>query len=181
MKFTSNYGNIEGLCLFEPTVYNDERGYFMESYNKELLDALIGEDIDFVQDNESYSTKGVLRGMHYQTEHPQGKLVRVIEGEVFDVAVDIRKGSPTYGKWAGVLLSGDNKKQLWIPAGFAHGFLVTSDVAKFAYKCTDFYYAKEQAGIAWNDPAIGIEWPEIDCSKNINDRDANWPKLNEIG
>ncbi len=181
MKFEANVGGIEGLCVFEPTVYKDERGYFMESYNKEMFDYFTDKDITFVQDNESFSTYGVLRGLHFQSRHPQGKLVRVIEGEVFDVAVDIREGSPTFGKWYGVYLSGDNKKQFWIPEGFAHGFLVLSDVARFAYKCTDFYYHDEQCGLLWNDPAIGITWPHLTMSMNINDRDASWPELNKIG
>lgn len=178
MKFEANVGGIEGLCVFEPEVHDDSRGYFMESYNKEMFDYFVNEDINFVQDNESFSTCGVLRGLHYQKQHPQGKLVRVIEGEVFDVAVDIRRDSPTFGRWYGVCLSGVNKKQLWIPAGFAHGFLVTSDVARFAYKCTDFYYPDDQYGILWNDPDIGIEWPRIAYP---NSRDAAWPRLNEIG
>lgn len=177
MKFEVNVGGIEGLCIFEPSVYKDERGYFMESYNKEMFDYLTNKEITFVQDNESFSTKGVLRGMHYQERFPQGKLVRVIEGEVYDVAVDIRKGSPTYGAWYGVYLTGDNKKQFYIPEGFAHGFLVLSDTARFAYKCTNLYYHDDQHGLAWNDPAIGIEWPTIDIPMNINDRDANWPLL----
>lgn len=177
MKFEANAGGIEGLCIFEPDVHGDSRGYFMESYNKETFDYFVNEDVTFVQDNESFSTKGVLRGLHYQKEHPQGKLVRVIEGEVYDVAVDIRQGSPTYGQWFGICLSGTNKKQFWIPAGFAHGFVVTSEVARFAYKCTDFYYADDQHGIAWNDPDIGIDWP---VAAFPNSRDAAWPKLNEI-
>ena len=178
MKFEANIGGIEGLCIFEPDVHDDSRGYFMESYNKEMFDYFVNEDITFVQDNESFSTCGVLRGLHFQKQHPQGKLVRVIEGEVFEVAVDIRIGSPTFGKWYGVCLSGVNKKQFWIPEGFAHGFLVISDTARFAYKCTDFYYPDDQCGILYNDPAIGIEWPRIACP---NSRDATWPKLNEIG
>lgn len=181
MKFEANVGGIEGLCIFEPSVYRDERGYFMESYNKEMFDYLTNKDITFVQDNESFSTKGVLRGMHYQAQHPQGKLVRVIEGEVFDVAVDIRRGSPTFGKWYGVCLSGVNKKQFYIPEGFAHGFLVLSDTARFVYKCTSLYYPDDQYGLLWNDPDIGILWPHLDCNMNINNRDAAWPKLNEIG
>lgn len=178
MKFEANVGGIEGLCVFEPNVFYDKRGYFTESYNKEMFDYFTNKDIVFVQDNESFSTKGVLRGLHYQDRLPQGKLVRVVEGEVFDVAVDIRKNSPTFGKWYGLVLSEENKKQFYIPEGFAHGFLVLSDTAKFCYKCTNYYDPDGQCGILWNDPDIGIEWPRIACP---NSRDAAWPKLNEIG
>lgn len=151
---------IEGLYIIEPAVHGDERGYFMETYSKrDMLEA--GLDLDFVQDNQSMSVKGVLRGLHFQKEFPQGKLVRVIKGKVFDVAVDLRKGSSTYGKWFGVELSEENKKQFYIPEGFAHGFLVLSDVAEFCYKCTDFYHPGDEGGLAWNDPEIGIQWPEV--------------------
>lgn len=151
---------IEGLFIIEPAVHGDERGYFMETYSKrDMLEA--GLDLDFVQDNQSMSVKGVLRGLHFQKEFPQGKLVRVIKGKVFDVAVDLRKDSSTYGKWFGVELSEENKKQFYIPEGFAHGFLVLSDVAEFCYKCTDFYHPGDEGGLAWNDPEIGIEWPEV--------------------
>ena len=151
---------IEGLYVIEPTVHGDNRGYFMETYNlRDMEDA--GLNMTFVQDNQSMSTKGVLRGLHFQINHPQGKLVRVIKGRVFDVAVDLRKESNTYGKWYGVELSEDNKKQFYISPGFAHGFLVLSDVAEFCYKCTDFYHPNDEGGIAWNDPTIGIEWPEV--------------------
>ena len=151
---------IEGLYVIEPTVHGDSRGYFMETYNlRDMEDA--GLNMTFVQDNQSMSTKGVLRGLHFQINHPQGKLVRVIKGRVFDVAVDLRKESNTYGKWYGVELSEDNKKQFYISPGFAHGFLVLSDVAEFCYKCTDFYHPNDEGGIAWNDPTIGIEWPEV--------------------
>lgn len=148
---------IEGLYIIEPTVHGDRRGYFMETYNKHDFEEF-GLNMDFVQDNQSMSSKGVLRGLHFQKKHPQGKLVRVIRGEVFDVAVDIRKGSPTFGKWFGVRLSEENKKQFYISEGFAHGFLVISDTAEFCYKCTDFYRPDDEGGIAWNDPDIGIEW-----------------------
>ena len=151
---------IEGLYVIEPTVHGDNRGYFMETYNLRDMEEA-GLNMAFVQDNQSMSTKGVLRGLHFQINHPQGKLVRVIKGRVFDVAVDLRKESNTYGKWYGVELSEDNKKQFYISPGFAHGFLVLSDVAEFCYKCTDFYHPNDEGGIAWNDPTIGIEWPEV--------------------
>lgn len=151
---------IEGLCIIEPTVHGDERGYFMETYNQKDMEEA-GLTMNFVQDNQSCSTKGVLRGLHYQKQFPQGKLVRVIKGKVFDVAVDLRTHSETYGKWFGVELSEENKKQFYIPEGFAHGFLVLSDVAEFCYKCTDFYHPGDEGGMAWNDPEIGIEWPEV--------------------
>ncbi len=155
-----NVGGIEGLCVITPAVHGDERGYFMETYNKnDMLEACL--DLDFVQDNQSSSTKGVLRGLHFQKEYPQGKLVRVIKGHVFDVAVDLRPGSQTYGKYYGVNLTEENKKQFYIPEGFAHGFLVLSELAEFCYKCTDFYHPGDEGGLAWNDPAIGIEWPEL--------------------
>lgn len=151
---------IEGLYVIEPTVHGDNRGYFMETYNLRDMEEA-GLNMTFVQDNQSMSTKGVLRGLHFQINHPQGKLVRVIKGRVFDVAVDLRKESDTYGKWYGVELSEENKKQFYISPGFAHGFLVLSDVAEFCYKCTDFYHPNDEGGIAWNDPTIGIEWPEV--------------------
>lgn len=151
---------IEGLYIIEPAVHGDSRGYFMETYNQRDM-AEAGLNMVFVQDNQSMSCKGVLRGLHTQKEHPQGKLVRVIRGRVFDVAVDLRAGSETYGKWYGLELSAENKKQFYIPQGFAHGFLVLSDVAEFCYKVTDFYHPNDELGIAWNDPAIGIRWPEV--------------------
>jgi dTDP-4-dehydrorhamnose 3,5-epimerase len=164
--------NIEGLYVIEPTVFGDERGYFMETYNqKDFAEA--GLDINFVQDNQSMSVKGVLRGLHFQKQFPQGKLVRVIKGSVFDVAVDIRPKSQTYGKWFGVILSDRNKKQLYIPEGFAHGFLVLSDEAEFCYKCTEFYHPEDESGIIWNDPEIGIEWPIKEGMKLIlSDKDT---------
>lgn len=151
---------IEGLCIIEPTVHGDERGYFMETYNQnDMREA--GLNMIFVQDNQSMSTKGVLRGLHFQKQFPQGKLVRVIKGTVFDVAVDLRENSTTYGQWYGVELTEENKKQFYIPEGFAHGFLVLSDVAEFCYKCTDFYHPGDESGLAWNDPTIGIVWPKV--------------------
>jgi len=156
---------IEGLYIIEPAVHGDSRGYFMETYNQgDMADA--GLNMVFVQDNQSMSVKGVLRGLHFQKEYPQGKLVRVIQGRVFDVAVDLRSGSETYGKWYGVELSQENKKQFYISEGFAHGFLVLSDTAEFCYKVTDFYRPGDEGGLAWNDPAIGIEWPELKGNYN---------------
>lgn len=155
-----NVGGIEGLCIITPTVHGDSRGYFVETYNeKDMIEA--GLDYKFVQDNQSASIKGVLRGLHYQIQYPQTKLVRVIKGEVFDVAVDLRNNSKTFGKWFGVTLTEENKKQLLIPKNFAHGFLVLSDEAEFCYKCDDFYHPNDEGGIAWNDPAIGVEWPGV--------------------
>lgn len=151
---------IAGLYVLEPAVHGDERGYFMETYNQRDLQEY-GLDMVFVQDNQSLSHRGVLRGLHTQKHHPQGKLVRVIRGRVFDVAVDLRPGSATYGAWYGLELSEENKKQFYVPQGFAHGFLVLSDVAEFCYKVTDFYHPEDEVGIAWNDPAIGISWPEV--------------------
>lgn len=153
-------GPIEGLYVIEPTVHGDSRGYFIETYNqRDFVEA--GLTMRFVQDNQSLSTKGVLRGLHYQKQYPQGKLVRVVRGSVFDVAVDLRTGSPTYGRWFGQMLSEENKKQFYISEGFAHGFLVLSDVAEFCYKTTDFYRPEDEAGLAWNDPEIGIQWPGL--------------------
>lgn len=160
IKVEKNAGGIEGLCVIEPTVHGDSRGYFMETYNqKDMAEA--GLTMEFVQDNQSCSTKGVLRGLHFQKQYTQGKLVRVIKGSVFDVAVDLRRKSKTYGKWFGIELTEENKKQFYIPQGFAHGFLVLSDVAEFCYKCTDFYHPGDEGGLAWNDPAIGIVWPQL--------------------
>ncbi|MCI6937823.1 MAG: dTDP-4-dehydrorhamnose 3,5-epimerase [Clostridiales bacterium] len=151
---------IEGLFIIEPAVHGDSRGYFMETYNQNDMHEA-GLDMVFVQDNQSMSVKGVLRGLHFQKQYPQGKLVRVIKGRVFDVAVDLRSGSETYGKWYGVELTEENKKQFYISEGFAHGFLVLSDTAEFCYKVTDFYRPGDEGGLAWNDPAIGINWPEL--------------------
>lgn len=188
-----NAGGIEGLCVITPTVHGDNRGYFMESYNQRDMQEA-GIDITFVQDNQSMSVKGVLRGLHYQKNFPQSKLVRVIKGAVFDVAVDLRKGSATYGKWFGVELTEENKKQFLIPRGFAHGFLVLSDSAEFCYKCDDFYHANDEGGLAWNDPAIGITWPGVvgayqgtasaegytladGTPLNLSEKDQNWPTI----
>lgn len=170
---------IEGLCVVEPTVFGDDRGYFVETYNFNDFKAE-GLDMIFVQDNQSMSVKGVLRGLHYQKQFPQGKLVRVVSGKVFDVAVDLRTGSETYGKWFGVELSGENKKMFYIPEGFAHGFVVLSDEAVFAYKCTDFYHPGDEGGIIWNDPEIGVEWPIPEDMKLImSDKDVKWGGLKE--
>lgn len=157
-KFNFIKTSIEGVYIIEPTVFGDNRGYFMESYSKRDFEEA-GLTMNFVQDNESKSKKGVLRGLHFQTKHTQGKLVRVVEGEVFDVAVDLRAGSPTFGQWTGVTLTAENKKQFYIPEGFAHGFLVLSETATFQYKCTDYYAPEYDGGVLWNDPEIGIEWP----------------------
>ena len=156
-----NVNGIEGLHVITPTAYGDERGYFMETYNYNDF-AAEGIDHKFVQDNQSASKKGVLRGLHFQLEYPQDKLVRVINGEVFDVAVDLRNGSPTFGKHYGILLSAENKKQFFVPKGFAHGFLVVSDYAEFCYKVTDFYHPNDEGGLMYNDPDIGVEWPFSD-------------------
>ena len=155
-----NVAGIEGLCVITPAVHGDARGYFYESYNANDMKEN-GIDITFVQDNQSMSTKGVLRGLHFQKQFPQTKLVRVIKGSVFDVAVDLRSGSDTYGKWYGIELTEENKKQFLIPRGFAHGFLVLSDTAEFCYKCDDFYHPNDEGGMAWNDPEIGIVWPSL--------------------
>lgn len=152
-----NVGGIEGLCVITPAVHGDNRGYFMETYNQKDMEAA-GLNYTFVQDNQSASTKGVLRGLHYQFEHPQDKLVRVIKGEVFDVAVDLRKDSKTFGRWFGIRLSADNKKQFLIPKGFAHGFIVLSDEAEFCYKVTDFWYPNDEGGLMWNDETIAVKW-----------------------
>ena len=186
---------IKGLYIIEPTVHGDDRGYFMETYNFHDMQEN-GLSMTFVQDNQSMSSKGVLRGLHYQINHPQGKLVRVIKGTVFDVAVDIRKNSQTFGKWFGIELSEENKLQFYISPGFAHGFLVLSDKAEFCYKCTDFYHPGDEGGIAWNDPEIGIAWPEMKglyqgsasaagyslddgTSILLSEKDQNWKTLKE--
>ncbi len=191
-----NVGGIEGLCVITPAVHGDSRGYFMETYSlRDMQEA--GIDITFVQDNQSMSTKGVLRGLHFQKHFPQTKLVRVIRGSVFDVAVDLRKGSATYGKWYGVELTEENKKQFLIPRGFAHGFLVLSDVAEFCYKCDDFYHPNDEGGLAWNDPSIGVIWPDVvgnyqgsadsagyaltdGTSLNLSEKDKKWGKIDSI-
>lgn len=184
---------IEGLYVIEPTVYGDDRGYFVETYNQQDMKNA-GLDMEFVQDNQSKSKKGVLRGLHFQKEYPQGKLVRVTKGRVFDVAVDLREGSETYGQWYGIELSDENFKQFYISEGFAHGFLVLSEEAVFQYKVTDFYHPGDEGGLAWNDPEIGIEWPEINgkyqgsassegyqmidgTPLNLSDKDIQWSTI----
>ena len=171
--------DIEGLILVEPKVFGDDRGYFMETYRKEdYAEAGIGPD--FVQDNQSASVKGVLRGLHFQKQFPQGKLVRVTLGEVYDVALDLRKDSKTYGKWQGFLLSAENKRQLYVPEGFAHGFLVLSDRAEFVYKCTDYYHPGDEGGIAYNDPDLNINWKDFyDGEFILSDKDKLHPTFNE--
>lgn len=190
-----NVAGIEGLCVITPAVHGDHRGYFMETYSQRDLEEN-GIFIPFVQDNQSMSVKGVLRGLHFQKNFPQTKLVRAIKGRVFDVAVDLRKESKTYGKWYGIELTEENKKQFLIPRGFAHGFLVLSETAEFCYKCDDFYHANDEGGLAWNDPAIGINWPEVTgaytgsasaegyCLADgtplkLSDKDQLWPGIGE--
>ncbi len=185
-----NVGGIEGLCIIQPAVHGDNRGYFMETYSQRDMEEA-GINIVFVQDNQSMSTKGVLRGLHYQKNFPQTKLVRAIKGAVFDVAVDLRTDSKTYGKWYGVTLTEENKKQFLIPKGFAHGFLVLSDTAEFCYKCDDFWHPNDEGGLAWNDPEIGVQWPyvigeykgsadpsgytlEDGTSLNFSEKDTKW-------
>ena len=178
-KITVTPCDIEGLYVIEPTVFKDERGYFVETYNQNDMKEA-GLDIVFVQDNQSMSTRGVLRGLHFQKQFPQGKLVRVVRGKVFDVAVDLRSDSKTYGKWFGVELSAENMKQFYIPEGFAHGFLVLSDEAEFCYKCTDFYHPGDEGGLAWNDPEIGVEWPlEEGVDLIISEKDQKWKGLKD--
>jgi len=161
---------IPDVLLIEPKVFGDDRGFFFESFNAARFAEAVGRRVDFVQDNHSRSARGVLRGLHYQIRQPQGKLVRVAAGEVFDVAVDIRKGSPTFGRWVGALLSADNKRQMWIPEGFAHGFVVISESAEFLYKTTDYWAPEHERCIAWNDPALGIEWP-LDGAPVLSEKD----------
>ena len=170
--------DIEGLCVIEPAVHGDDRGYFMETYNQRDMHEA-GLDMVFVQDNQSMSKKGVLRGLHFQKEFPQGKLVRVIRGAVFDVAVDLRRGSPTFGKWYGIELSAENKKQFYIPEGFAHGFLVRSEEAEFCYKVTDFYHPGDEVGLMWNDPDIGIEWGDV-SDVLLSEKDQKLPTFKQI-
>lgn len=176
-KFTFCKTEIEGVIVIEPTVFGDNRGYFMETYQQEEFRAG-GVDTVFVQDNQSKSRKGVLRGLHFQKNYPQGKLVRVINGEVFDVAVDLRKGSKTYGKWVGVILSAENKKQFYIPKGFAHGFLVLSEEAEFVYKCDELYHPEDEGGLAWDDSSVGIQWPIApDMEILLSEKDKAHPAL----
>ena len=168
---------IEGLKVITPTVFGDARGYFMETYNQNDFEQA-GIPMNFVQDNQSASKRGVLRGLHFQKQFPQDKLVRVVRGEVFDVAVDLREGSATYGRWFGVVLSEENKKQFFIPKNFAHGFLVLSDYAEFCYKCTDFYHPNDEGGLLWNDPEIGVEWPlQEGVELILSDKDQKWGSL----
>ena len=178
-KITVTPCDIEGLYVIEPTVFKDERGYFVETYNQNDMKEA-GLDMVFVQDNQSMSTRGVLRGLHFQKQFPQGKLVRVVRGKVFDVAVDLRSDSKTYRKWFGVELSAENMKQFYIPEGFAHGFLVLSDEAEFCYKCTDFYHPGDEGGLAWNDSEIGVEWPlEEGVDLIISEKDQKWKGLKD--
>ena len=176
MPFNIKPCPIEGLFEIQPKVFSDSRGYFFEAWSQRDFDAA-GITARFVQDNQSRSVKGVLRGLHFQKTHPQGKLVRAIEGEVFDVAVDLRPASPTRGKWHGVILSGEKQNQFYIPEGFAHGFLVLSDTAVFAYKCTDFYHPEDEGGLIWNDPAIGIKWPDLGMDYLLSDKDKILPQF----
>lgn len=181
-KFNKIDTSIEGVCVIEPTVFGDNRGYFMETYSKKDFEEL-GLYYDFIQDNQSKSKKGVLRGLHFQKENSQAKLVRCIKGEVFDVAVDLRPGSLTYGKWEGVILSEENKKMFMIPKGFAHGFLVLSDEAEFAYKCDDVYNPTAEGGLAWNDKDVNIDWPLGNMRIEdllTSEKDSKWPSLEEL-
>ena len=182
-KFKRNDTSIEGVYVIEPTVFGDDRGYFMETYSRKDF-AEIGITTEFVQDNQSKSKKGVLRGLHFQKENTQAKLVRCISGEVFDVAVDLRPGSKTYGNWEGVILSAENKKMFFIPKGFAHGFLVLSDSAEFSYKCDDVYNREPEGGLKWDDKDIGILWPEVKGMKPeeylTSEKDGKWPSLEEL-
>jgi dTDP-4-dehydrorhamnose 3,5-epimerase len=176
MKVTTTA--IEGLLILEPRVFGDERGFFLESYNQKAFEAALGHDVHFVQDNHSRSAKGVLRGLHYQLPpHAQGKLVRVTQGAVFDVAVDMRRGSPSFGRWVGVELSGQNHRQLWLPPGLAHGFLVTSDSADFLYKTTAYYAPEAERCVRWDDPSIGIDWPALGSAPVLSAKDAAAPPL----
>ena len=170
---------IADVLIFEPKVFGDARGFFFESFNQQVFDQAVGRHVDFVQDNHSRSSKGVLRGLHYQIQQPQGKLVRVARGSVFDVAVDLRKSSPTFGQWVGVELSEENQRQLWVPVGFAHGFVVTSESADFLYKTTDFYAPAHERCILWNDSTVGIKWPS-DQPPNLSVKDQLGLGLLEI-
>lgn len=182
MPYTVTQTPLEGVLVLEPKVFGDARGFFYESFNQRDFNQAAGLNETFVQDNHSKSAKGVLRGLHYQTQHAQGKLVRVVQGSVFDVAVDIRQGSPTFGQWFGLELSAENKKQLWIPAGLAHGFLVTSESAEFLYKTTDYYHPKFERSLLWSDSVLGIEWPLhlLDAPPLLAAKDAMATKLSVI-
>ncbi len=173
MPITVTPTSISDVLIIEPKVFGDDRGWFFESFNEKDFFNTVGHSMSFVQDNHSLSKKGVLRGLHYQTEHTQGKLVRVCRGAVFDVAVDLRRSSDTFGKWAGVELSAENKKQLWMPPGFAHGFLVLSKTAEFLYKTTDYWHAGSEKCIVWNDPDLKIQWPNIGMEYILNPKDRN--------
>lgn len=176
MPFLIEKGPIDGLFIIQPKIFGDARGYFLETWSEKAF-AESGLNIKFVQDNQSKSKKGVLRGLHFQEKYPQGKLVRVIQGEVFDVAVDLRAGSKSFGKWHGVILSGELQNQFYIPQGFAHGFLVLSEIAVFAYKCTDFYHPEDEGGIRWDDPEIGIEWPDLGMAYSLSAKDQVLPEI----
>ena len=178
IKVEHDIAGIKGLCVITPTVHGDKRGYFTETYNRRDM-AEAGLDYDFVQDNQSSSTKGVLRGLHFQIHYPQTKLVRVIRGAVYDVAVDVRRGSETFGKHYGIILTEENHRQFLIPRGFAHGFLVLSDTAEFCYKCDDFWHPNDEGGIIWNDRDINISWPEVNSPLILSDRDKALPTLKE--
>ena len=194
IRVTKDLNGISGLCLIEPAVHGDNRGYFMETWSKRDMEEA-GFDIDFVQDNQSSSVKGVLRGLHFQKQYPQTKLVRAIRGEIFDVVVDLRTGSSTYGKWHGEMLTEENKKQFLIPKGFAHGFLVLSESAEFCYKCDDFWHPNDEGGMAWNDPEIGIVWPKLEgeyrgsadgegytvdgVPLTLSEKDRKWPGIKD--
>ena len=182
-EFSVQETGIDGLKVITPRIFGDNRGYFLETYTRRDFEA-IGITCEFVQDNQSFSSKGVIRGLHYQKEFSQSKLVRVVKGAVFDVAVDLRAGSPTFGKYYGVTLSDENKKQFFIPKDFAHGFLVLTSTAEFVYKCDDYYHPNDEGGIIWNDPTVGISWPldEIGGTDNLlfSDKDQKWPTLNEF-
>lgn len=171
--------SIPDVIVFEPKVFGDARGFFFESFNQKVFEDSVGKHYDFVQDNHSKSSKGVLRGLHYQIQQAQGKLVRVVAGEVFDVAVDIRRSSPTFGQWVGEYLSGENKKQMWVPPGFAHGFLVLSETAEFLYKTTDFYAPAHERCISWNDPEIRIDWPDIGTAPLLSAKDQQGFSINQ--
>ena len=176
MKVTPT--SISDVLIIEPKVFGDARGFFLESFNQKAFNEASGLNETFVQDNHSRSTMGVLRGLHYQIQHPQGKLVRVTQGEVFDVAVDLRRSSPTFGKWVGVVLSADNKRQLWVPPGFAHGFVVTSESAEFLYKTTDYWYPEHERSLLWSDSSVGVEWP-IEGEPQLAAKDAAGTKLQQ--
>jgi dTDP-4-dehydrorhamnose 3,5-epimerase len=179
-KFTFTGTGIEGLTIIEPRVFGDDRGHFMETWRSDEF-ARAGIPVNFVQDNQSKSRKGVLRGLHFQKKNPQGTLVRVISGEVYDVAVDLRKSSATFGKWYGVSLSAENKRQFYVPEGFAHGFLVLSETAEFVYKCTRFYDPEDEGGIVWDDPDIGIDWPLNGIEPLLSEKDKSYARIKDTG